>query len=100
MWANLLLPKKLSLSSQKCGFGIRDPGKTYSGSRKKTTPRSGKNLLRNPDLGSRVKKSPDPGSGYHLPYVQSTRYNPYISGSDFEWVHAKRKFIEISQPVK
>jgi hypothetical protein len=27
------LPKKLSLSSQKYGFGIRDPEKTYSGSR-------------------------------------------------------------------
>ncbi len=29
---NFLL-KKLSLSSQKYGFGIRDPEKTYSGSR-------------------------------------------------------------------
>ncbi len=27
------VPKKLSLSSQKYGFGIRDPEKTYSGSR-------------------------------------------------------------------
>ncbi len=27
------LPKRLSLSSQKYGFGIRDPEKTYSGSR-------------------------------------------------------------------
>jgi hypothetical protein len=27
------LPKNLSLSSQKYGFGIRDPEKTYSGSR-------------------------------------------------------------------
>jgi hypothetical protein len=27
------LPKKLSPSSQKYGFGIRDPEKTYSGSR-------------------------------------------------------------------
>jgi hypothetical protein len=43
-----LLPKKLSLSSQKYGFGIRDP-------------RSGKNLFRIPDPG--VKKAPDPGSG-------------------------------------
>jgi hypothetical protein len=42
------LPKKLSLSSQKYGFGIRDPG-------------SGKNLFRIPDPG--VKKGPDPGSG-------------------------------------
>ena len=53
IWANFqriieLLPKKLSLSSQKYGFGIRDPEKTYSGSRI-------------PDLG--VKKAPDPGSG-------------------------------------
>jgi len=34
-WANFqriieLLPKKLSLNSQKYGFGIRDPEKTYS----------------------------------------------------------------------
>jgi hypothetical protein len=36
------LPKKLSLSSQKYGFGIRDPEKTYSGSR------------------PGVKKAPDP----------------------------------------
>jgi hypothetical protein len=42
------LPKKLLLSSQKYGFGIRDP-------------RSGKNLFRIPDPG--VKKAPDPGSG-------------------------------------
>ncbi len=41
------LPKNLSLSSQKYGFGIRDP-------------RSGKNLFRIPDPG--VKKTPDPGS--------------------------------------
>ncbi len=39
IWANLRriielsLPKKLSLSSQKYWFGIRDPEKTYSGSR-------------------------------------------------------------------
>jgi hypothetical protein len=39
------LPKKLSLGSQKYGFGIRDPG-------------SGKNLFRIPDPG--VKKAPDP----------------------------------------
>ena len=41
------LPKKLSPSHQKYGFGIRDPEKTYSGSR-------------NPDPG--VKKAPDPRS--------------------------------------
>jgi hypothetical protein len=50
MWANLQrtieLYKKLSLSSQNNGFGIRDPEK---------------NLFRIPDLG--VKKVPDPGSG-------------------------------------
>jgi hypothetical protein len=40
------LPKKLSLSSQKYGFGMRDPEQTYSGSRI-------------PDPG--VKKAPDPG---------------------------------------
>jgi hypothetical protein len=43
------LPKKLSLSSQKYGFGIRD---TRSGIRKKPIPV--------PDPG--VKKAPDPGS--------------------------------------
>jgi hypothetical protein len=43
-----LFTQKLSLSSQKYGFGIRDP-------------RSGKNLFRIPDPG--VKKAPDPGSG-------------------------------------
>ncbi len=36
MWANFqrinFLPQKLSLSSQKYGFGNRDPEKTYSGS--------------------------------------------------------------------
>jgi hypothetical protein len=42
------LPKKLSLSSQKYGVGILDPG-------------SGKNLFRIPDPG--VKKAPDPRSG-------------------------------------
>ncbi len=40
-------PKKLSLSCQKYGSGIRDP-------------RSGKNLFRIPDPG--VKKASDPGS--------------------------------------
>jgi hypothetical protein len=39
------LPKKLSISSQKYVFGIRDPG-------------SGENLFGNPDLG--VKKAPIP----------------------------------------
>jgi hypothetical protein len=38
MWANFqriieLFTQKLSLSSQKYGFGIRDPEKTFSGSR-------------------------------------------------------------------
>ncbi len=54
IWANFqriieFFAQKLSLSSQKYGFGIRDPG-------------SGKNLFRIPDPG--VKKAPDPGSGY------------------------------------
>jgi hypothetical protein len=42
-----ILPKKLSLSSQKYRFGIRDP---RSGIRKKPIPDPG------------VKKAPDPGS--------------------------------------
>jgi hypothetical protein len=37
------LPKKFSICSQIYGFGIRDPEKTYS--------------------GSRIKKAPNPGSG-------------------------------------
>ncbi len=44
----VILLKKLSLCSQKYGFGIRDPG-------------SGKNLFRIPDPG--VKKVPNLGSG-------------------------------------
>jgi hypothetical protein len=56
IWANFqriieFLLKKLSLSSQKYGFGIRDP---RSGIRKKTHSGS-----QNPG----VKKAPDPGSG-------------------------------------
>ncbi len=48
IWANFqriiehFLPKKLSLTSQKYGFGIRDPEKTYY---------------------EGVKTAPDPGSG-------------------------------------
>jgi hypothetical protein len=40
------LPKKLSLSSQKYGFGIRDPEKTYSGSR---IQRSKRDRIPDPD---------------------------------------------------
>ncbi len=59
IWANFqrnieLLPKRLSLSSQKHGFGIRDLG---SGIR---DPWSVKNPFRIPDPG--VKKAPNPGS--------------------------------------
>jgi hypothetical protein len=55
MWANFqriieLLTQKLSLSSQKYGFGIRDPG-------------SGKNLFQIPDPGSRGQK----GTGSRIP---------------------------------
>jgi hypothetical protein len=51
-WANFqriieLLPKKWSLSSQKNGFGIRDPG-------------SGKNLFRIPDQGLKRHRIPYP----------------------------------------
>jgi hypothetical protein len=45
----------LSLSSEKYGLGIRDPGSEIR------DPGSGKNLFRIPDPG--VKKEPDPGSG-------------------------------------
>jgi hypothetical protein len=55
IWANFqriidFLPKKMSISTQKYGFGIRDP---RSGIRK--------NLFRIPD--PEAKKAPDPGSG-------------------------------------
>jgi hypothetical protein len=63
------LPKKLSLSSQKYGFGIRDP-------------RSGKNLFRIPDPG--VKKAPDPRSGsatLEILRILATNY-PYIYHKD------------------
>ncbi len=46
------LPKKLSLSSQKYGFGIRDPEKTYSGSRIQGSKRQGI-----PDSGSATLKT-------------------------------------------
>jgi hypothetical protein len=49
----VLFPKQLSLSSEKNGFGIRDP-------------RSGKNPFRIPDLG--VKNASDPGSGSAHPH--------------------------------
>jgi hypothetical protein len=48
LWIIELLHKKMSLSSQKYGVWIRDPG-------------SGKYQFRFPDPG--VKKAPDPGSG-------------------------------------
>ncbi len=55
------LPKKLSISSQKYGVGIRDP---RSGIRKKPIP----------DPGSRgVKKAPDPGSRIR---IRNTACNP------------------------
>jgi hypothetical protein len=47
----IFFPKKLSLNSQKYGFGIRDP---RSGIRKKPIP--------DPGSGSRVKNASDPGS--------------------------------------
>ncbi len=50
-----LFTQNLSLSSQKYGFGIRDP---RSGIRKK--PYYGSRI---PDPGPGVKKAPDPGSG-------------------------------------
>ncbi len=76
------LPKKLSLSSQKYGFGIRDP---RSGIR---DPRSGirdKNLFRIPDPG--VKKAPDPGSGsatLSLAIIFGSGYGTYISS--WNWI--------------
>jgi hypothetical protein len=50
------LPKKLSLSSQKYGFGIRDPEKTYSGSRIQGSKRP---RIRIRNTGG--WKDPDPG---------------------------------------
>ncbi len=61
IWANFqriieLLLKKLSLSSQKYGFGIWDPWSEIR------DPGCGKNLFWIPDPG--IKKAPDPGSGF------------------------------------
>jgi hypothetical protein len=53
----------LSLSSQKYGFGIRDPG-------------SGKTLFRIPDPG--VKKAPDPGSG-SATLIKRKRFSIYTN---------------------
>ncbi len=60
------LPKKLSLSSQKYGFGLR-----YL--------RSGKNLFRIPDPG--VKKAPDHGSQIHNTAGTSTKRLPNPSST-------------------
>ncbi len=59
IWANFqriieLLPKKLSLSFQKYGFGIRDP---RSGIRKKPIPDPGSRIQ-----GSKRHQIPDPRS--------------------------------------
>jgi hypothetical protein len=70
-WRKNVLCKKLSLSSQKYDFGIRDPG-------------SGKNLFRIPDPG--VKRALDSGSGSAtlLPSTifgsQEMRWKVYLSG--------------------
>jgi hypothetical protein len=67
MWANFqriieLFTQKIVKSSQKYGFGIRDPGSEIRDPRSGIRdPGSGKNLFRIPDPG--VKKAPDPGSG-------------------------------------
>jgi hypothetical protein len=61
--------KTLSLSSQKYGFGIRDPKKTYSGSRIQGSKRHG------------VKKAPDPDP-QHCRYDRAkTRYSFPLSGT-------------------
>jgi hypothetical protein len=59
IWANFqriieLFTQKLSVSSQKYGFEIRDPG-------------SGKNLFRVADPG--VKEAPNPGSRIRIPNI-------------------------------
>jgi hypothetical protein len=64
----IILPKKLSISSRKYGFGIRDPEKTYSGSRIQ---------------GSKRHRIPDPqhcyqccGSGMFIPDPNFSIPNP------------------------
>ncbi len=59
------LPKKFSICSQIYGFGIRDPEKTYSGSRI-------------PDPG--VKKAPDPRSRIRIRNTgkSETRFCPIL----------------------
>ncbi len=78
------LPKKLSLSSQKYGFGIQDPEKTYSGSQ-----------------SPGVKKAPDPGSQNRIRNtgIQSTAHPlsqvsplhtvpPFMLSADFSQLHS------------
>jgi hypothetical protein len=79
------LPKILSISSQKYGFGIRGPGseirdpeKTYSGSRI-------------PDLG--VKKAPDPGSRIR---IRNTAFRVWCLSSSV--VHVQGSFKD-EQPT-
>jgi hypothetical protein len=63
IWASfqriiLLSPKKLSLSSQNYGFGIRDPEKTYPGSRIQ---------------GSKKQRIPDPDPQHWVKPCSSAR---------------------------
>jgi hypothetical protein len=58
------LSKKLSISSLKYGFGIRDPGKTYSGSRIQ---------------GSKRHRIPDPDPQHWLEYRNPAIFCSYIS---------------------
>ncbi len=62
----------MSISSQKYGFGIRDPTSEIQ------NPGSGKNLFRIPDPG--VKKAPDPGSGSAtLQYLRNEPPNKWVA---------------------
>jgi hypothetical protein len=69
----------LSISSQKYGFGIRDPGpeKTYSGSRI-------------PDPG--VKKAPDPGSATLVFFLN---FSINLQRADEEPLPAKRSKLDL-----
>ncbi len=69
------LPKKLSLSSQKYGFGIWDP--------EIRDPGSGKNLFRIQDPG--VKKAPDPRS--QIPELASKKRFLLFKSLTIETIH-------------
>ncbi len=75
-----ILPKKLSPSPQKYGFGIRDPG-------------SGKNLIRIPDPGVKRHRIPNPRSG-SATLVDGMYDVVERLGRGSAGMHQRREFLE------